>query len=164
MAVVSAGPGCGSTSAEALGGTATVVIDTKMFEVSDVRFSFATGEDGYFRIEGADAAHPNQDCLPGLSGGLALYGDLPRDVTTLRDFSGKELPFEFSSDGDDANLCFVGSNGLLGVEQGTVRFEASEGEKMTFSFAGSFTTYDGEGGTSSSTVNASGSGVARAVE
>ena len=63
------------------GGQARAVIAGKTFEVSNVTLSFAFGEDGYFRIEGDDAAHPDADCVPGLSGGLALYGEMPRDVT-----------------------------------------------------------------------------------
>jgi hypothetical protein len=135
------------------------------FEVSDVRLDYATGEDGYFRLEGNDAAHPDDDCLPGLpDGGLALYGGLPVGVTSLADLSGRELPFEFSGDGDDFNLCFVGSNGLFGVERGTVSFGAVDGDTIAFSFAGSFIVYDGEGGSSPSEVSASGSGVAHVAQ
>jgi hypothetical protein len=72
-------------------------------------------------------------------------------VTSLADLAGQVLPFEFSGEGDDAKLCFVGSNGLLGVE------------KVTFSFSGSVVSYDGKGGQSSSEVNASGSGIAHAA-
>jgi hypothetical protein len=106
------------------------------------------------------AAHPEDDCLPGLGGGMALYGDLPFEVTTRADLAGRELPFEFSGDGDDFNLCFVGSQGLLGVEQGTVKFAAVEGDRVTFSFSGRFVRYDGEGGESATPVSASGSGTA----
>ena len=145
-------------------GVAKAVIADKTFDVSNVEFEFETGagDDGYFRIDGDDAANPGKDCLPGLSGGLALYGDLPATVTSLADLSGRELPFEFSGDGDDANLCFVGSNGLLGVDTGTVRFVSVEGSKVTFSFTGTFTVYDGEGGESPTPITASGSGTAYA--
>lgn len=143
-------------------GVAKVAISDKTFDVSNVEFEFdfGEGEGGYFRIDGDDAANPDKDCVPGLSGGLALYGDIPASVTSLADLSGKELPFEFSGDGDDANLCFVGTNGLLGVNTGTVNFAAVDGSKVTFSFAGSFTVYDGEGGESPTPVTASGSGTA----
>ena len=125
-----------------------------------MQFSHDTGDGGYFRIEGDDAAHPDEDCLPGLGGGLALYGDLPSDVTSVADLAGRELPFEFSGDGDDFNLCFVGSNGLLGVENGTVRFTAVDGKTVSFSFTGDFIRYDGEGGESPGTISASGAGTA----
>jgi hypothetical protein len=154
--MVSAGCG-GSGASAASSGQANVTIGDKTFAVSGVMLTYATGEEGYFRIEGDDAANPEKDCLPGLGGGLALYGDLPADITSVAQLSGKELPFEFSGDGDDFNLCFVGSNGLLGVEQGTVRFTVN-GNQIAFSFSGRFTIYDGQGGESASTVNASGSG------
>ena len=144
-------------------GVAKVVISDKTFDVSNVELEFDTGEGGgYFRIDGDDAANPGKDCLPGLSGGLALYGDMPATVTSLADLSGRELPFEFSGDGDDANLCFVGSNGLLGVDTGTVRFVSVDGSKVTFSFSGKFTVYDGEGGESPTPIAASGNGTAYA--
>jgi hypothetical protein len=142
------------------GGSATATIGSQTFAVSNVEFSFEPGERGWFRIEGDDAANPEKDCMPGLSGGIALYGDVPASVASIADLNGKELAFEFSGDGDDANLCFVGSNGLLGVETGTVKFTAVNGNTLTFSFSGSFKVYDGEGGESSTPVNASGSGTA----
>jgi hypothetical protein len=156
--------GCGGASSSGSGGgsrsgQATVTIGGKSFAVGDVLMSYETGDGGYFRIEGSDAAHPSQDCLPGLGGGLAIYGDLPAEITSVAQLSGQELPFEFSGDGDDFNLCFVGSNGLLGVERGTVRFTVN-GNQVTFTFSGRFTTYDGEGGKSASPVDASGSGSA----
>jgi hypothetical protein len=151
---------CAGRPPEDRGGNATVTIAGKTFAVSHVKLTYAVGDDGYFRVEGDDAAHPDQDCLTGLAGGLALYGDLPASITSAADLAGKELPFEFTGDGDDANLCFVGSNGLLGVEEGTVRFTAVEGTKVSFSFSGSFVIYDGEGGESPSAVPASGSGIA----
>ena len=131
--------------------------------MSNVRLTIATEGEPYFRIEGDDAANPNEDCVPGLSGGLALYGDLPSTIASVADLSGKELPFEFSGDGDDANLCFVGSNGLFGVETGTVRFTAVDGNKVSFTFAGSFKVYDGSGGDAAAPVDASGSGTAHAM-
>jgi hypothetical protein len=153
--------GCGGGASHAGSGTgqATVTIGGKTFGVSNVLFTYQVGEGAFFRIEGDDAAHPNDDCLPGLGGGIALYGDIPSDVSSVNQLSGKELPFEFTGDGDDFNLCFVGSNGLLGVEQGTVRFTMN-GDQLAFSFSGSFRTFDGEGGESSSATSASGSGTA----
>ena len=157
-----AGAACGGSDPEdAGGGDAKVTIADKTFTVNKVTLVHATGEDGYFRIEGDDAANPDKDCLPGLSGGLALYGGMPADVSSVADLAGKELPFEFTGDGDDFNLCFVGSNGLLGVEHGTVRIAAVNGTDVTFTFSGSFVLYDGQGGRSSSEVSASGGGIAR---
>jgi hypothetical protein len=152
---------CGGTPAiEGPGGEGTVTIADKTFHVNKIQLSYQTGEGGYFRIEGDDAAHPEEDCLPGLSSGLALYGDLPAGVTSVADLNGRELPFEFTGDGDDHNLCFAGTNGLLGVERGTVRFTVVDRTKVSFSFSGSFAVYDGSGGRSPTEVNASGSGTA----
>jgi hypothetical protein len=145
------------------GGSAKVTIAAKTFTVKNVQLTYDTGENGYFRIDGDEAANPDKDCVPGLSSAFALYGDLPEGVTSLADLAGKELPFEFSGDGDDANICFAGLNGLLGVEQGTVRFNQVDGTMIAFSFSGSFVLYDGEGGQSSTPVSASGSGTAHAV-
>jgi hypothetical protein len=158
--IAGAGCGGGGGSRSSGSGQANVTIGDKAFAVNNVSFSYSAGEGGYFRIDGDDAAHPNQDCLPGLGGGIALYGDLPADVTSAAQLSGKELPLEFSGDGDDFNLCFVGSNGLLGVEQGTVRFTVN-GRQVSFTFSGRFKTYDGEGGESSATATASGSSTTR---
>jgi hypothetical protein len=151
--------GCGGPGG-ASGGTATVMVADKSFESGNVTFAFEAGDDGYFRIEGDDGADPHRDCLPGLGGGLALYGDLPSDVTSIADLAGRELPFEFSGDGDDFNLCFVGTDGLLGVDRGTVRFTAADETKVTFSFSGTFTLYDGRGEKETPGVTASGGGVA----
>jgi hypothetical protein len=160
MALALGGAGCAaSPAAEDPGGEGTVTIVDKTFKVNHIKFSHALGEGGFFRVEGDDAAHPDQDCLSGLSGGIALYGDLPADVTAIADLNGRELPFEFSGDGDDRNLCFVGSNGLLGVERGTVRFTVA-GNKVSFTFSGSFIVYDGSGGRGPTEIAASGSGVA----
>jgi hypothetical protein len=154
---------CRGSADEVSGGSAKVTIAGQAFDVNNLTLSYETGADGYFRLEGNDAAHADQDCRPGLGGGLALYGDLPSTVTSLADLEGRELPFEFTGDGDDFNLCFVGSNGLLGVETGTVRFADVEGTNVAFSFSGSFAVYDGEGGQASSPVDASGAGMAQAV-
>ena len=161
LALYLAGCGGAASGGASGGGTASATIDGTRFAVSGVQLSFETGEGGYFRIEGDDAAHREDDCLPGLGGGMALYGDLPAEVITLADLAGRELPFEFTGDGDDFNLCFVGSQGLLGVEQGTVKFVAVEGDRVTFSFSGRFVRYDGEGGESSTAISASGNGTAQ---
>ncbi|MGH9387148.1 MAG: hypothetical protein ACRD2N_23000 [Vicinamibacterales bacterium] len=149
---------CGgsSTAVSIDGGNAKVTIEGKTFDVKNVELSYEFGDDGYFRIEGEAAANPDQECVEGLSGGLALYGEMPVALTSLADLAGEELAFEFSGDGDDANLCFAGMNGLLGVETGTVRFSAVDGTEVRFSFSGSFVVYDGKGGQSSSEVTASG--------
>ncbi|HZI81861.1 MAG TPA: hypothetical protein VFD69_20210 [Vicinamibacterales bacterium] len=161
VTAATAGAACGGGAAaeETPGGSATAAIDGTTFAVSDVKLTFQAGEDGYFRIEGRDAKHPDDDCVTGLGGGLALYGELPSSVSTLADLSGRELPFEFTGDGDDFNLCFVGSNGLLGVDSGTVKFTGVNGSSVTFTFAGNFDRFDGEGGETGN-VRASGSGTA----
>jgi hypothetical protein len=157
--VLAAGAACGGSGDTSSGGKATVLLDGTSFAVNGVTLSFAAGEDGYFRIDGDDAANPGKDCVPGLTGGLALYGSLPGDITSVQQLAGRELPFEFTGDSDEANLCFVGSNGLLGVERGTVRFVTADQGTVTFSFSGDFLKYDGEGGDGQSQT-ASGSGVA----
>ena len=159
LAQFSAACGGGAAAVDTGGGAATASIEGTTFASGDVRLTFEPGGGGYFRIEGTDAKHPEDDCLPGLGGGLALYGDLPDVVTAIEDLSGRDLPFEFSGDGDDFNLCFVGSDGLLGVETVTVKFTGVDGSSVTFSFTGDFTRYDGEGGEVGS-VRASGSGTA----
>jgi hypothetical protein len=152
---------CGAGPAlEEPGGEGTVTIADKTFKVNKVQLTFEGGEDGYFRVEGDDAARPDEDCLPGLTGGMALYGAVPESVTSVADLSGRELPFEFSGDGDDANLCFVGTDGLLGVERGTVRFSVVDNKRVSFTFSGSFVVYDGSGGQKPGEVTASGTGVA----
>ena len=154
---------CGGTTETPARGTATALIAGKSFDVSNVELTVESGENGFFRIEGDDAANREKDCVPGLPGRLALYGDLPSEIESTSDLIGKELPFEFSGDGDDANLCFVGSDGLLGVKEGTVRFTAAEGNKVSFTFSGSFIVYDGQGGESPNAVDASGTGTADPV-
>ena len=162
LALASAVAACGGAAAEGEtpGGRATASIDGTTYAIGNVKLRLQTGEGGYFRVEGEDAAHDEEDCLPALDGGLALYGDLPPSVSAIGDLTGRELPFEFTGDGDDFNLCFVGSNGLLGVEDGTVKFGAVSGTSVQFTFSGNFVRYDGEGGESAPNVRASGSGTA----
>ena len=153
--------GCGGAEAEEKpGGRATVAIEGTTYAVSDVKFAHQPGEGGYFRLEGDDARHVDDDCLPGVSSGLALYGDMPAGVNSPVELGDKEVAFEFSGDGDDHNLCFVGTKGLLGVEKGTVTFARVYGGAIAFRFSGEFKRYDGKGGVSESTVHASGSGTA----
>ena len=152
---------CGAGPAlEEPGGEGTVTIGDKTFKVNKLQLFYQPGESGYFRIEWDAAEKPDEDCLPGLPSGLAIYGDLPDGIASLADLNGRELPFEFSGDGDDRNLCFVGTNGLLGVEHGTVRFTVDDSKRVSFSFSGSFAVYDGAGERSAAEVTASGSGVA----
>jgi hypothetical protein len=161
MAAASAGCGGGAgAESETPGGRATAAIDGTTYAVSDVKLTFEPGDGGYFRIEGRDAAHPDEDCVSGLGGGLALYGDAPEGASSVADLSGKEASFDFTGDGDDFNLCFVGSNGLLGVENGTVTFGEVRGNSVAFTFSGTFVRYDGQGGESAPNVRASGSGTA----
>ena len=161
VALAVVGTACGgSAAADAPLGSATAAIDGKSYAVSDVTLALQAGDDGHFRIVGGDAGASGKDCLPGLGGGLSLYGELPAGVKSAQDLSGRELPFEFTGDGDDFNLCFAGSNGLLGVEHGTVKFGAVSGTSVQFTFSGNFVRYDGEGGESAPNVRASGSGTA----
>ena len=154
--------GCsGGSSPSPGGGSASAAVGGQTFAISNVHLALDMDDGRFFRIEGDDAAHSEEECLPGLDGGLALYGGLPHDVRSAADLAGRELPFEFSGDGDDFNLCFVGSNGLFGVEHGTVRFDAVQEGTVTFSFSGEFVRYDGEGGESPGRITASGRGTAR---
>ncbi|HEV8397187.1 MAG TPA: hypothetical protein VGQ37_23050 [Vicinamibacterales bacterium] len=100
--------------------------------------------------------HVDEACLPEVIGG----GDPAWSVNSPVELSEKEVLFEFSRDGDDRNLCFVGSKGLLAVEKGTVKFGRVFGGAIAFTFTGDFKRFDGEGGESASTVHASGSGTA----
>jgi hypothetical protein len=151
--------GCGASESSDGGGTAAATVAGRTFQVANVRLTLETEDEPYFTIAGDDAAGPQADCLPGLGGGLSLYGDLPGGVKTVADLAGRELPFEFSGDGDDFNLCFVGTDGLLGVESGTVRFGTVDGTNVSFSFDGTFVLYDGAGSEKPG-IAASGGGVA----
>jgi hypothetical protein len=91
-AILVAGACGGSVDSGGGGGTAKVTIAGRTFDVKNVEMTLETGDDGYFRIDGDDAANPDKDCLTGLSGGLALYGELPPTVTSLNDLAGQELP------------------------------------------------------------------------
>jgi len=149
----------GATPVEKPGSRATVAIEGTTYAVSDVKFAYHPGEQGSFRIEGHDASHVDQDCVPGVRGGLALHGVLPPGVNSPVELGDKEVPVEFSGGGDH-NLCFAGAKGMLGVEKGTVKFGRVYGGAIAFTFSGEFKRYNGEGGESEFTVHASGSGTA----
>jgi hypothetical protein len=138
------------------GGNARATIDGSSYEVQGVVASFSFGEDGYFNVSGDPARNKEQDCVPGLSGGLNLYGSLPPTIDSVADLAGKRLAVEFSGDGDDANLCFVGTNGLLGAEQAWITFDAADGTHVTFSMSGDFTRYPEDGEEVSASASASG--------
>ncbi len=71
---------------------------------------------------------------------------LPSGVSGPEDLPGKRLRVEFSGDGDDANLCFLGMNGLMGAESAWVTIDAVDGDRIEFTMAGLFRLYDGDGG------------------
>jgi hypothetical protein len=150
---------CSSAKAEAKpGGHGTVTVEGATFAVSDVKFAYQPGRS--FRIEADDAGFAGKDCVPGVHAGVSLHGDLPSGVNSPVELSDKEVPFDFSGDGDDRSLCFGGSNQRLGVDKGTVKFGRVYGGAIGFTFSGNFKRVDGEGGKSGSTVHASGSGTA----
>ena len=103
----SAGSGAGASGS----GSASVTIEGTTYAVSDVVLELEPGEGGYYSIEGRDAAHPDQDCLEGLSGGMGLYGDVPVQVSSLADLPGQRLAIEFSGDVTGQLV----AAGLLGV-------------------------------------------------
>lgn len=74
------------------------------------------------------------------------------------DLAGRRLEIDFSGDGDDANLCFVGMGGLAGAEEAWVTIDSLNGDRVAFSVTGTFRIYDenGEGPVKS----ANGSGIA----
>src|SRR5436190_10391630 len=140
---------CGGAKAEARPGSrATVAVEGTTYAVSDVKFQYQPGAQGHFRIEGRDARHTDEDCVPGVRSGLTLSGDLPSGVNSPAELSDREVAFDFSGDGGNHSLCFVGAKGLLGVEKGTVTFGRVYGGAMAFTFSGDFTRYDGKGGKS----------------
>jgi hypothetical protein len=159
LAAAAAAPACTGAKAEAKPGSrGAVTIEGATFSLSDVTFVYEPSRT--FRVEGMDARDVGEDCLPGVKGGIALYGRLPEGVNSPVELSDKELPLEFTGNGRDRNLCFAGSNGRLGVEQGTVKFGRVFGGAIQFTFSGEFTRVDGKGSQSELTVHASGSGTA----
>ena len=141
VAGCSGSPGSGSET----GGEAQVVLDGKSYAVRDVSLTLDAGEEPWFRLEGEPVADADLDCVPGLSGGMGLYGDLPSAVRAPTDLIGRRLKVDFSGDGDDANFCFVGMGGLAGAEEAWVTIDAVSGDRVTFSMAGSFKIYDENG-------------------
>src|SRR5262245_6517050 len=80
------------------GGQGRVVLDGTTYEVKDVEMTIALGEDPYFQLGGDPVAHEREDCVPGLSGGLGLYGDLPSSVREPVDLVGQRLRVDFTGD------------------------------------------------------------------
>lgn len=136
--------------------TGTVTIDGSEFEVRNVSMEVSFEADGYYSISGDPASRSEEDCVPGLSAGMALYGSLPASVHGPEDLIGQRLPVEFSGDGDDANLCFVGLEGLLGAEEAFVTIDSVAGGRAEFRMSGSFQMYDEEGGVSRRQASARG--------
>jgi hypothetical protein len=121
--------------------TGEVTIDGERYPVLDVALEFEAGDDGYYAIH-AEPLSKNEDCVPGLGSGMSLYGSIPPSVKSAEDLAGRRLPVEFSGDGDDANLCFVGTDGLLGAREAWVTIEAVDGDRARFSMSGEFERYD----------------------
>lgn len=151
--------GSGSGSSAVPGGTATLDVAGATYAVKDVVLELETGEAPWFSIGGEPVEHPNEDCVPGLSGGLGLYGDLPSSVRKPIDLVGERLKIDFTGDGDEANFCFVGMGGLAGAEDAFVTFESVTGDRVAFTMSGTFTIYDQEGGEVVQTATAKGTAV-----
>ena len=139
--------GCaGSGTGEAgTAGKASVSLDGATYAVHEVSFELGGDDTPWFRIDGAPAVNDAEDCVPGLGGGFGFYGDLPPGVRKPADLPGKRLKVEFSGDGDDANFCFVGMDGLAGAEDAWVTIDAVDGDRVRFSMDGTFKIYDGNG-------------------
>lgn len=136
---------------------ASATIEGQTYGVRDVVLTLEVGDGQYFNLSGTPTEQPDEDCVIGLSGGMNLYGDIP-PVGGAAELVGQSLPVEFSGDGDDANLCFVGTNGLLGAEAATLTIDAVDGERARFTMSGQFQRYDEEG--NPTPVQASASGTA----
>ncbi len=162
MALTSLAVGCsGPSTGSGTGGSASVSVDGETYEVRDVTLWIEQGEYSWFAIEGEPAVNPQEDCIPGLGGGLSLYGDLPPSVREPADLAGKRLRIEFTGDGDEANFCFVGMEGLAGAEDAWVTIDSVAGDRITFSMTGTFGIYDQKGEGSIRTASASGTAVVR---
>jgi len=139
--------GCGGSD-EAAGWTrAEATIDGATYPVDDVSMEMEFGEGGYYNISGT-SRDDEEDCVPGLGSGMMLYGPLPASATSTADLIGARMPLEFSGDGDDANLCFVGTEGLLGASDAWVTIRSVLDDRVEFEMSGEFVLYDGEGGSS----------------
>ena len=150
-----------ATSGSGPGGFARVSLDGESYEVRDVSITFEPGEDAWFRIEGEPAARADEDCVPGLGGGLGLYGDLPATVHGTADLAGKRLRIDFTGDGDDANFCFAGMGGLAGAEEAWITIDSVQGDRVAFSMTGTFRIYDQNGEGPVKTARSSGVAILR---
>lgn len=137
--------GPGSPGSDEVGGTAQVSIEGATYGVRDVRFWIEVDDSAWFRIEGTPERDADRDCVPGLAGGLALYGDLPSDVRQPEDLVGRRLRVEFTGDGDDFNLCFAGMGRLAGAEEAWVTIDAVDGDRVDFTMSGTFQLFDEHG-------------------
>jgi hypothetical protein len=137
-------------------GRAHLLLDGASYGVRDVALTLETGEEPWFRLDGEPVEHAEEDCVPGLSGGLGLYGDLPSSVREAADLVGQRMKVDFSGDGDDANFCFVGMGGLAGAEDAWVTIESVDGEQIRFTMTGTFKIYDENGAGPVKTASASG--------
>jgi hypothetical protein len=122
-----------------------VRIDGTDYDVRAVAMEVEFGEDGYYSISGDPSPGQDADCVPGLSSGMSLYGSVPPSARSADDLEGKRLTVEFSGDGDDANLCFPGMNGLAGAEEAWVTIDSVAGDRVDFTMSGRFALYDEEG-------------------
>ena len=156
--------GCSGSDAvgSGKGGAARVVLGGTTYEVRDVAMTIDTGDDAWFRIGGDPAKSANEDCVPGVGGGLGLYGDLPASVHSPTDLVGKRMRVDFTGDGDDANFCFAGMGGLAGAEDAWVTIQSVDGSRVTFSMSGTFKIYDENGEGPIKSATASGTAVLRA--
>jgi hypothetical protein len=145
----------------ASGGTARVALDDATYEVRDVAMTMATGDDAWFRIDGAPTKGAKEDCAPGLGSGLGLYGDLPPSVHAPADLVGQRMKVDFTGDGDDANFCFVGMGGLAGAEDAWITIQSVTGSRVTFSMKGTFKIYDENGNGPIKSATASGTAILR---
>ncbi|MGH9870015.1 MAG: hypothetical protein ACREAA_17860 [Candidatus Polarisedimenticolia bacterium] len=163
LALASLGVSCSSSgsSESGSGGFARVSLDGTSYEVREVSIMIEPGEDAWFRIDGEPASNPHEDCVPGLGGGLGLYGDLPESVHEAADLAGKRLRVDFSGDGDDANFCFVGMGGLAGAEEAWVTIDSVSEDRVSFSMTGTFRIYDENGEGPVRTASASGIAILR---
>jgi len=155
--------GCSGSGAvdSGQGGSARVELAGEAYELRDVGMTFGTGEDAWFRIDGEPVKGAGQDCVPGLSAGLGLYGDLPASVSAPSDLAGQRLRIDFTGDGDEANFCFVGMGGLAGAEEAWLTIQSVSGNRVTFSMTGTFKIYDENGEGPVRLATASGTAILR---
>lgn len=143
------------------GGTARLSLDGTTYELTSVTMVISPGDEAWFRIEGLPVDNAHQDCVPGLAGGIGLYGNLPAAVRDPNDLAGKRLRIQFSGDGDDANFCFAGMGGLAGAEEAWVTIDSVNEDRVAFSMTGTFKIYDEQGEGPVKTASASGIAVLR---